>query len=67
MSRGCFPLYALPFAGGRPRKIGTLSPFGGGGGAYLPAGLTVSPDDSRIVWNVGGEREIDLELISNFR
>ena len=58
-------LYALPFVGGAPKKIGTLLPFHEG--VESLAGFTVSPDDRRIVWTVGSSRDIDLELIADFR
>ncbi len=43
-------LYAVPFAGGAPRKIGALSPFVN----KVPAGLAVSPDDRTVIWGAGG-------------
>lgn len=60
-------LYGLSFAGGPPRKLGILRPFDEGSGTSYWVMFTVSPDDKRIVWTVGDSREVDLELIPDFR
>jgi Tol biopolymer transport system component len=58
-------LYGLSFAGGPPKRRGILHPFDGTDPGSVT--FTVSPDDRRIVWSVGNSRQIDLELISDFR
>lgn len=60
-------LYALPFAGGPARKIGALKGFETSRQFDLNGAFTVSPDDSRIVWTVSDVREVDLEMVPDFR
>jgi Tol biopolymer transport system component len=55
-------LYALPFAGGAARRIGTLR-----GLAEFHSNFSVSPDDTEVVWTLGESREIDLEMVTDFR
>ncbi|MFN0169579.1 MAG: winged helix-turn-helix domain-containing protein [Bryobacteraceae bacterium] len=58
-------LYRLPFRGGPSRKLGVL-PMPGGRAISILSGLTVSPDETRIVWATT-DQQIDLALIRDFK
>ncbi|MFN0170157.1 MAG: winged helix-turn-helix domain-containing protein [Bryobacteraceae bacterium] len=58
-------LCRLPFHGGPAKKLGAL-PMPRGGASLVLSGLTVSPDDTRIVWATR-DPQIDLMLIRDFQ
>lgn len=58
-------LYALPFAGGPERRIGSIMP--GGSTVEKWIRFTVSPDDSHIIWGMSYSAEMDLEMVTGFR
>ncbi|MBI2687250.1 MAG: PD40 domain-containing protein [Acidobacteria bacterium] len=59
-------LCAIPVAGGATRELGVLPELEG---KRFLQGLSVSPDDSSILWAAAGNREdeIDLHVIRDFR
>ncbi|MFN0100746.1 MAG: hypothetical protein ACKV2U_01520 [Bryobacteraceae bacterium] len=58
-------LYRLPFHGGPSKKLGVL-PMPSGGANRVLSGVTVSPDDAKIVWATK-DHQIDLVLIRDFQ
>jgi hypothetical protein len=58
-------LFAFALPSGPARRIGRIPQLRGLRRFIL--GLSVSPDDSTIVWAVTNEQQLDLHLVRNFR
>jgi hypothetical protein len=60
-------LLAFPIAGGAPKRSAIPAGMENSNNLRLGLGMTVSPDDSRLIWTIGGAAELDLEIVRNFR
>lgn len=60
-------LQAFPLAGGPPKRLGAPAGTEGRSNLRLGLGMTVSPDNTRLIWAIGGAAELDLEIVRNFR
>jgi Tol biopolymer transport system component len=60
-----FALHQMPLAGGPARPLGVIPQPEGIRPIVL--GISVSPDDSSIVWAITNTQQLDLQLVRDFR
>jgi len=60
-------LYRIPLSGGPTTRLGMLPGFADARAGIFGLGMTVSPDDSSIIYSIAGPEEQDLQVIRNFR
>lgn len=58
-------LCSFPISGGKLKEHGIMPVFEGV--RRIIFGMTVSPDDSTILWAVTGEQQLDLQMVPDFR